>query len=478
MDYFKIGEFLKELRIENKLTQKEVAEILVVTPQTISKWELGTSLPSIDMLQALSQVFHVTVDEIINCKLDDINGKNKSKFDSKNSLSFLLYLLLFTIGILLCFVNYLVVDSRSIEMGPLNFLVQEYSDQIPISVKLGNWPVLILTIFLPVLLATLHVLDKRKQILLFIDVLSILLLITFLVPVITSPGFINVDIGLMLHIIYTLLMILSTIITLSYLKIDIYRLINNHKREFISSIILILITIALPFNYYDHGYYYFRTSEHVMLFFMLVAPCIMIYETIQGSKFFATLFYLILGISLIFSSLVNIFNDGLLICSFMQLIYLLFLAVPFYKQKRFSNNLQKIKLLSNFLYLEIISLVIYLFYYVNPGDIFFSINTDDIVFITTTRVGKFFHLNIIILLIAMIIRLANFKLTTKMIDLIWIIWVGYFTQGILFDYVLNKNYKTTDGIFLFIPPLLIFLYIFFQLINFIKNDKSTKIRKW
>ena len=41
MDQKKIGRFLKELRIEKKLTQEQVAEDLNVSRQTISNWETG-----------------------------------------------------------------------------------------------------------------------------------------------------------------------------------------------------------------------------------------------------------------------------------------------------------------------------------------------------------------------------------------------------------------------------------------------------
>ncbi|QVK18309.1 helix-turn-helix transcriptional regulator [Mycoplasmatota bacterium] len=462
MDYQKIGTFIKELRMENKLTQKEVADILIVTPQTISKWELGQSLPSIDLLQSLSQIYHVTVDEIINCKINESNQRNKSRFDSRNILSYIIYLLLLTIGITICFVNYLAIDSRILDYGLNSYPFEGIYNFTQVSVKLSNWLVIIFTIFLPVLLATLHVLDKRKKFLLSITILAILLLITFQVPIIASPGFITAEIGLMLHFIYTLFLILSTIINLSYFNIDVYWLINKNKKEFISSTVMFLLTIILPFNYYN-GFNYFGVFEQILFFFMLLAPCIIIYETVNGLKRFATLYYVILGISLIFSSLVNIFNSEILIGSFIQLIYILFLVIPNFKENRLNINLKNL-MTSNFLYIEIISLVVYLYYYINPGDLFFSIKSADIIFITNTSVGKFFHLNIIILLLAMILSVANLRIMTKIFDIMWILWVTYFTQSILFDYVLNPNYKTTDGIYLFIPPILIILFFIFYLV--------------
>ena len=44
MDQVKIGEFLKELRLEKKLTQSELADKLFVSNKSVSRWERGVSL--------------------------------------------------------------------------------------------------------------------------------------------------------------------------------------------------------------------------------------------------------------------------------------------------------------------------------------------------------------------------------------------------------------------------------------------------
>ena len=45
---------LKRIRLENNLTQKEVADFLHISPQSISKWENGESTTSIDFLPMLA----------------------------------------------------------------------------------------------------------------------------------------------------------------------------------------------------------------------------------------------------------------------------------------------------------------------------------------------------------------------------------------------------------------------------------------
>ena len=48
-----MGDFLQSLRNEKDLTQTDVAEIFAVTPQAVSKWESGQSIPDVEMLEKL-----------------------------------------------------------------------------------------------------------------------------------------------------------------------------------------------------------------------------------------------------------------------------------------------------------------------------------------------------------------------------------------------------------------------------------------
>ena len=65
MDLIKIGKFISELRHENKITQEELGEKLGVTNKTISRWENGNYLPSVEMLQLLSNAFSVSINELL-----------------------------------------------------------------------------------------------------------------------------------------------------------------------------------------------------------------------------------------------------------------------------------------------------------------------------------------------------------------------------------------------------------------------------
>ena len=56
-------EKLKRIRKERKLSQKEVADFLNISTQSISKWENGDALPSIEFLPRLSALFECSIDD-------------------------------------------------------------------------------------------------------------------------------------------------------------------------------------------------------------------------------------------------------------------------------------------------------------------------------------------------------------------------------------------------------------------------------
>lgn len=61
----KFGAFLKELRAEKGLTQREVAEKLWISDKAVSKWERGLSMPEVSVLLPLSEILGVTVTELL-----------------------------------------------------------------------------------------------------------------------------------------------------------------------------------------------------------------------------------------------------------------------------------------------------------------------------------------------------------------------------------------------------------------------------
>ncbi len=60
-----LAENLKKYRIKKNLTQEELAVLLGLTPQSISKWERAESYPDITLLPALANIFETSIDLLI-----------------------------------------------------------------------------------------------------------------------------------------------------------------------------------------------------------------------------------------------------------------------------------------------------------------------------------------------------------------------------------------------------------------------------
>lgn len=65
MDQVRVGKYIASLRKQASLTQEELGEILGVTNKTVSRWENGNYMPDIEMLQLLSKVFDVGINDLL-----------------------------------------------------------------------------------------------------------------------------------------------------------------------------------------------------------------------------------------------------------------------------------------------------------------------------------------------------------------------------------------------------------------------------
>jgi len=65
LDTIKVGVKISSMRKKIGLSQEKLAEMLCISPQAISKWENGHTLPETSLLPVLSQIFGCTVDDII-----------------------------------------------------------------------------------------------------------------------------------------------------------------------------------------------------------------------------------------------------------------------------------------------------------------------------------------------------------------------------------------------------------------------------
>ncbi len=76
MNSYVTGAIIRRLREKENLTQSELADILVVSNKTVSKWEKGKGLPDISLLEPLATALNVSLIELVSGNV--VSNKNVS----------------------------------------------------------------------------------------------------------------------------------------------------------------------------------------------------------------------------------------------------------------------------------------------------------------------------------------------------------------------------------------------------------------
>lgn len=120
MDQEKVGSFIKKLRIDNNLTQLELAEKLGVTYQAVSKWENGKNVPDIATLKEISKLFNIDIDEIIS-------GEIKNKNKKKNTRLVLVLSIIILILVSLLLIIYFSKDKNKLEIKDITGTCEKFN---------------------------------------------------------------------------------------------------------------------------------------------------------------------------------------------------------------------------------------------------------------------------------------------------------------------------------------------------------------
>ena len=118
-----LGERIAALRSEKKLSQGDLAEKLNVSRQSVSKWETGASVPELDKLLLLSEVFGLSLDQLVKGDASAASAPDLAQPEtapqsvhSPLSVQKILGLMLFGAG-LLCCVLALLAGSGLLRIG-------------------------------------------------------------------------------------------------------------------------------------------------------------------------------------------------------------------------------------------------------------------------------------------------------------------------------------------------------------------------
>ena len=85
MDQIRIGKFIANARKEKGMTQRELADTLLISDKTISKWECGKGLPEVSLMLPLCEALDISVNDLLSAeRVSDIDYKKKAEENMMN----------------------------------------------------------------------------------------------------------------------------------------------------------------------------------------------------------------------------------------------------------------------------------------------------------------------------------------------------------------------------------------------------------
>lgn len=149
-----LGSQIKKRRNELSLSQEELAEKLYVSRQTISNWENDKSYPDVNSLVLLSEVFNVSIDNLIKGDIEimkeQIRSEDRKKFEGLSHIYAVLFILailspiplfhfwrLVGIGIWLVLMGVTLYVAFRLEKMKKQFDIQTYREIVAFSEGVG-----------------------------------------------------------------------------------------------------------------------------------------------------------------------------------------------------------------------------------------------------------------------------------------------------------------------------------------------------
>ena len=123
----KFSEKLIMLRKNKKWSQEDLGNELGVARQTVSKWELGETTPEMDKLLKMSEIFEITIDELMKEEDTNIESENINNI-SNSKAKFIQYLGVFLIIVLTIIIIktiIVLVSAKVFEVNPNSQFIEE-----------------------------------------------------------------------------------------------------------------------------------------------------------------------------------------------------------------------------------------------------------------------------------------------------------------------------------------------------------------
>lgn len=280
------GEFLKQKRLEKKLTQKELAKKLFVSESAVSKWEKNIAHPDITLLPTLSEILEVSEHELITACIDKKSREEKIQAKKWRTFSFswsLFFYIAYTLALIPCFICDLAINKRltwfwivlsaillSFTFTNLPKIITKYKlILLPLSMFLslclllgicciytkGNWFLItilsiffaLVIIFMPIYISRYKVFSKIKKYNDFISIgidfilLNILLLVIYSYSIVNGFSTINWYFNIALPIVIAVYLFLNILLSVRFLKI------NKLLKTSLVLLLINMIYIVIPF---------------------------------------------------------------------------------------------------------------------------------------------------------------------------------------------------------------------------------------
>ena len=114
MNQERMGLLIKKMRKEKNMTQLQLASMIPISREAVSKWERGKTLPDYDAIIKLSEIFNIAIDELLSGELKNNNDSkiNLKTFQNKIKKK-IIKSIFWKIGfiILIIFLSYCFLDN-------------------------------------------------------------------------------------------------------------------------------------------------------------------------------------------------------------------------------------------------------------------------------------------------------------------------------------------------------------------------------
>ncbi|MBK5261575.1 MAG: helix-turn-helix transcriptional regulator [Peptostreptococcaceae bacterium] len=80
-----LGEKILEMRTKANMSQGDLADVLKVSRQSVSKWETNSSTPELDKLLKMSEIFKISIDELVHGDKEEFGEDSKDRINNEQA---------------------------------------------------------------------------------------------------------------------------------------------------------------------------------------------------------------------------------------------------------------------------------------------------------------------------------------------------------------------------------------------------------